>query len=264
MPQMISHLRFARALAATNLKASLQQRTAFAMQVLFMMLNNATFFVFWWALMHQVRELRGWTLGDIEALFGLVAVAFGLAVTCAGGVVHLGRFIDEGELDTLLTQPRAVLPYALGLRLQVSGIGDIVSGLLFIIGSGQVTWRAAPLVLLAVVASAIVFVASGVIFFSAAFWLGRVDSLARQLWDLLITFSLYPEPLFGGTLRLMLFTVLPAGFIGYLPARLLREPSVNDASGLALATCLYAAIAVGMFERGLRRYASGSRFGTFG
>ena len=53
--------------------------------------------------------------------------------------------------------------------------------------------------------------ACGIVFFSLAFWLGRVDGLARQLWDLLVTFSLYPEPLFGGALRLALFTVLPAG-----------------------------------------------------
>jgi hypothetical protein len=45
------------------------------------------------------------------------------------------------------------------------------------------------------------------------------------LWELLITFSLYPEPLFGGMLRLVLFTFLPAGFVGYVPARLLRSPS---------------------------------------
>jgi len=36
------------------------------------------------------------------------------------------------------------------------------------------------------------------------------------LWELLITFSLYPEPLFGGALRLALFAVLPAAFVGYI------------------------------------------------
>src|SRR6185436_10707585 len=101
MTHIVSHLRFALALTATNLKASLRHRTAFTMQVLFMMLNNATFFVFWWALMHRVTHVRGWSLGDIQVLFGLVACGFGLAVTVAGGVVHLGRFIDEGELDAL-------------------------------------------------------------------------------------------------------------------------------------------------------------------
>ena len=260
----VGHLAFATALLATNLKASLAQRAAFTMQVLFMILNNVTFFVFWWALMQRVDTIRGWNLADIKVLFGIVAAGFGLAVTLAGGVRHLARFIDEGELDTLLTQPRAVLPYALGLRMQASGVGDVLSGIAFILWSGQVSWRGLPAMAVAVVASAAVFTACGVLFFSLAFWLGRVESFARQLWDLLVTFSLYPEPLFGGLLRVALFTLLPAGFVGYVPLRLVQEPTLARAAALVAVACVYLAVAAAMFQRGLRRYSSGSRFGTFG
>ena len=79
-------IRFAAALLATNLKASLTLRGAFAMQVIFMALNNFTFFVFWWVLMRRVPEIRGWRLTDVELLFGIVAVAVGLTITVAGGV----------------------------------------------------------------------------------------------------------------------------------------------------------------------------------
>jgi len=139
-------LRFTRALLAANLKSTVMLRGAFVMQVAFMALNNLTFFVFWWALMRRVPMLRGWRLGDIQVLFGIVAAGFGLAVTFAGGVRHLGRFIDEGELDTLLTQPRPVLLYALGLRSQASGVGDMLSGMAFIGWSGAFSWRALPMV----------------------------------------------------------------------------------------------------------------------
>ena len=102
------------------------------------------------------------------------------------------------------------------------------------------------------------------VFFSLAFWLGQVDTLARQLWELLITFSLYPEPLFGGPLRLVLFTLLPAGLVGYVPARLAEQPSLTRALLLASVAVAYVALAAIVFDRGLRRYTSGSRFGTFG
>ena len=46
-------LSFTRALVATNLKAALALRSAFVIQVVFMALNNLTFFVFWWALMRR-------------------------------------------------------------------------------------------------------------------------------------------------------------------------------------------------------------------
>jgi len=258
------NISFARALVTTNIKATLALRAAFVIQVVFMALNNFTFFVFWWALMRHVTTLRGWQIADIELLFGLVAAAFGLTVTVAGGVRHLGRFIADGDLDTLLTQPKSVLVHALGLRSQPSGFGDLISGLIFIVWSGQISWRTVPFVVVVIAASALIFVACGVVFFSLAFWLGRVETVATQLWELLVTFSLYPEPLFGGTLRLVLFTVLPAGFVGYLPVHILRAPSIASVAMLLLAAIGYVWMAVLIFERGLRRYASGSRFTTFG
>jgi viologen exporter family transport system permease protein len=132
MARRSHHLHFVQALLATNLKASVMLRGAFVMQVVFMALNNVTFFVFWWVLMRRVPELRGWRLGDVELLYGIVATAVGLAVAVAGGVAHLGRFIDEGQLDTLLTQPKPVLVQALGMRSSASGVGDVLSGLAFI------------------------------------------------------------------------------------------------------------------------------------
>ncbi len=259
-----NNLSFARALATTNLKAAAALRGAFLMQVVFMILNNATFFVFWWALMRRVPDVRGWRLGDIQVLFGIVAAAFGLTVTVAGGVRHLSRLIDEGELDSLLTQPKPVLLHALGLRFQPSGIGDVLSGVVFLAWSGQVSWRAAPLVLLAIVASAVVFVACGIAFQSLAFWMGNVETVARQMWELLITFALYPEPLFGGALRLALFTLLPAGFVGYVPAHLAQRPTFGLAALAVTAAAVYLIVAIALFERGLKRYASGSRFGVHG
>ncbi len=255
---------FARSLLATNLKAALALRGAFVMQVAFMALNNLTFFVFWWALMARVPVIRGWHLGDVQLLFGIVAAAFGLTVTFAGGVRQLARLIEDGDLDTLLTQPRSVLVYALGMRSQPSGVGDLLSGAFLIGASGYVSGRSAPLLMVAIGASAATFLATGVLFFSCAFWLTRVESIARQLWELLLTFSLYPEPLFGGVLRLALFTILPAGFVGYLPAAVVRTPSTPQVCLLIAGAAAYVALAVLVFNRGLRRYASGSRFSSLG
>jgi len=264
MPPRRNWIRFAGALLATNLKASLMLRGAFAMQVIFMALNNLTFFVFWWVLMRRVPDIRGWRLADIELLFGVVAVAVGLAITVAGGVRYLGQFIEDGELDTLLVQPPPVLLYAVGMRSQSSGFGDMASGLILIALSGHVSWVDTPRVVVAIVAAALVFAASGIVFFSAAFWLGKSDTVARQVWELVITFSLYPEPLFGGALRLVLFTVIPAAWVGYMPAHVAQHASAGQLVLLVTAAAGYLTLAAATFQCGLRRYSSGSRFGVFG
>ena len=70
------------------------------------------------------------------------------------------------------------------------------------------------------------FTQPAILLHSLAFWLGPVEGLVRQLWEFLLTFSMYPRTLFTGVLKILLFTVIPAGFIGFLPAELLQSFSV--------------------------------------
>jgi len=256
--------RFSSALLLTNLKSALALRGSFFLQVTFMALNNLTYFVFWWVLFTRVPTLRGYGLREVYAMFGVSAAGFGLVYAVVGGVRHLGRFIDEGELDPLLVQPKPTLLYAVGSRSQPSGWGDFLSGLVFLGLSGYVRPGNLPLVLLALVCSAATFLGAGIAFFSLAFWLRKTDMLSRQLWELLIAFSLYPEPLFGGALRFLLFTALPVGFISYLPVRVLRYHSPLDVLAMVLGAAAVLVIGAWLFGRGLRRYSSGSRFGVFG
>jgi ABC-2 type transport system permease protein len=119
-------------------------------------------------------------------------------------------------------------------------------------------------VIAAGVAGAVVLVATAVLLHSAAFWLGRTESASRQLYECTLMFSLYPDTLFTGPVRWMLFTIIPAGFVSYLPAELIRAPAVSTAVWIALGATAYAVVATWVFQRGLRAYSSGSRFATFG
>ena len=240
------------------------ERGAFIMRAVLMAVNNGIFFTFWIVLLSRVPQIRGYTLGDVAVLYGIVAVAHGLAAFVAGGIHYLARTIHDGELDTLIAQPKPTLLYAIGLRSQPSGLGDIVSGLLMIALSGHAGVMGVPAVIAAGIAGAAVLVATAVLLHSAAFWLGRTESASRQLYEVTLMFSLYPDTLFTGPLRWILFTAIPAGFVGYLPAELIRAPSARSAFGIALGVIVYAGFAAWVFQRGLRTYSSGSRFATFG
>jgi ABC-2 type transport system permease protein len=260
----MSTTRFAIALVSTAIRAAMAERGAFIMRAVLMAVNNAIFFTFWIVLLSRVPSVRGYELGDVAVLYGIVAIAHGVAVFVAGGMSYLARVIHDGELDALLAQPKPTLLYAVGLRSQPSGLGDIVSGLVMIALSGRVGVMGIPLVIVAGVAGAIVLVATGVLLHSAAFWLGRTESASRQLYEMTLFFSLYPDTLFTGPLRWILFTIVPAGFVGYLPADLIRAPDAWTAIAIVLGVISYAVVAAWVFQRGLRAYSSGSRFATFG
>jgi len=58
-----------------------------------------------------------------------------------------------------------------------------------------------------------------------------------------------------------LYTVVPAGFISYLPIGLLRHLEPVFLLGAVGVTALLTAGGIALFYTGLRRYASGNRMG---
>jgi ABC-2 type transport system permease protein len=251
-------LRFTAALVSTSIQSSVVNRGAFLMQAAFMALNNLLFLSTWFILFARFKRVGDFGLPDMLLLFGVSAAGFGLAVVFCGGALELSRTIADGGLDALLSQPKSVLVRAVAARSQASGWGDVASGLLLIGLADDVPLTWVPL---AVLLAAIAFVATAVLAHSAAFWAGRVESLARAFFDLVVLFTLYPPSLFGSGVRVLLFTLLPAGVVAYLPVQLLRAPGWDTLAVATLAVSAYAVLAWSVFTLGLRRYESGSRFG---
>ena len=254
-----SNARFLGALVAMNLKSALALRGAFWLQAGFMALNNFIFFSVWWIFFARFDEIGGWRLADMAALYGLVAMSFGATIVLAGGVRDLAEQIVEGELDAMLTQPKELLIQVAGARTYAAGWGDFASGLFLLVYSGVLGFDNLGWALVAASISICVFASTGVILGSLAFWLGRVNTLVRQLWEFQITFALYPDPLFGGAVRFLIYSVIPAGFIGHLPISLLRDFAWPSLGAAVLGALAYALLARAVFAAGVRGYESGNR-----
>ncbi len=251
---------FFRKLVATNLRAALALRAAFLLQAGFMLLNNLFFFVTWWIFFERFEEVRGWTLRDMASLYGVVTGAFGTTVIVFGGIRDIAERVANGELDAYLTLPADPLIHLAGSRSIASGWGDLASAPVFLLLLGSSAPGDIPFFLIGMACATVVFASTGVLIHSLAFWLGRIDSVARQIWDLTLLFSLYPRTIFSGALQVVLFTLIPAGFVGHLPVELVRRPSALLLVSVVAAALFYAALAWWIFRIGLRRYASGSRF----
>jgi ABC-2 type transport system permease protein len=198
----------------------------------------------------------------MAALYGSIAAAFGLCVVMAGGARTLARSIVEGRLDAVLVQPKDALLHVTASQMRPSGFGDVVSGLGLVAFSGYLQPSSIANTLVAIVLGAIVLSATAILLQSLAFWFGHVEGLARQVWEFVIAFSSYPETISVGLLKVVLFTVVPAGFAAYLPVGLIREFSWTGLAMAAGGAALYATLAFVVFRLGLRRYESGNRFGA--
>ncbi len=241
-----------------NLMSAMAYRGAFLLQVFGMMLNNAMLLFFWWVLFTRLPTLRGWNLPQVMVLYALVAFGFGLANVVCGNAFLVARLIVRGDLDYYLALPADPLLHLLVSHMSVSAWGDMAFGLIVFLAAAPNRWSGLPLFLLLGGLSGLVLVAFSVLVGSLAFWVGNADNLAAQAVNAIITFGLYPIEIFPGAIRLLLYTLIPAAFIGSMPAGLLSEFHWGRLGVLLAVTGGMILLARAVFARGLRRYESGN------
>jgi ABC-2 type transport system permease protein len=241
-----------------NLMSAMAYRGAFLMQVFGMLLNDAMLLFFWWVLFTRLPSLQGWNLRQVMTLYGVLAFGFGAATVVCGNAFHVARIIARGDLDYYLALPADPLLHLLVSRMSLPAWGDMLFGLLVFLVAAPGQWGSLPLFVLLGLLAGLTFVSFAVLVGSLAFWIGSADNLANQAINALITFGLYPVEVFPRAVQWLLYTLVPAAFVGSLPARLLTN---FDWRKLALMVAFAAGITVAarlVFSRGLRRYESGN------
>jgi ABC-2 type transport system permease protein len=241
-----------------NLQAQLEYRGGFAAQVVAMFVNNCVWVVFWGLFFTRFPVLRGWDVRDVITIWALAASGYGLAHAVYGNALHLANLIAQGQLDVWMLYPRALLPHLLLGRMSATAWGDALFGYAVYVALVRPDWTRLVLFVALSLSAAALFVGFSVLSGSLAFFLGNSATLTEQWRMAMITLSTYPATLFGGTVKLLLYTLVPAAFVTYLPIVALRELSLADAALAAAGSFGVLLLSAGVFYQGLRRYESGN------
>lgn len=242
----------------SNFASALEYRAAFISQIVGMFINNAVYFAFWVVFFDRFKEIRGWGVQDMFLLMSIVALGFGLGFTFFGNALQLSRIIAQGQLDYYLALPRSVLLSVLASRMTNSALGDMAYGVVTYVFTGRFSLAEITLWLLSSGLAAVIFVMTFTFFHSLTFWLGNASNLAEQAANAVLTFAMYPSDIFQGAIRFMLFTIIPAAFVGVVPMNVVRNLDWGGLLLLALVAVTITFISSRMFYVGLRRYESGS------
>lgn len=252
-------VRFVLACWKLNLAGAMEFRLSFLMTAGMMMVNNAVWILFWGLYFLRFPVVNGWELRDVMMMWAVSAGGFGLSAVFFGNAYRLASLIAGGQIDLYLTQPKPVLLHILISRMSVSAIGDVLFALILFTAFGDTSWIGMLKFALALLIAMLFFLFFVVAAHSLAFFIGNAEGVAHQLFSAFLNFSTYPTGIFRGLGRLVMFTVIPAGFISYLPIGLLREAEplfLAQAVGMAL---LVTCGGIGLFHAGLRKYSSGNR-----
>ena len=214
----------------------------------------------WWIFFRQFDNIAGWQLKDMAASMAILSGAFGIASVCFGGVKNLGRIILNGDLDPFMTQPKNLLLHLACSKSLSKGWGHLMTAVILLILGGFKAFSL-PLILMLIVSGALIFTSLSLIVHSLTFWLGSIESVSQKYLDSLFIFALYPSNIYSGILQLVMFTLIPAGLIGYMPVELLRNFSWVKLTILLSSNLAFLGTAILVFHQGLKRYESGNKFG---
>lgn len=254
----MKNIRFLIALWKANLQAAMEFRSAFLTQVIFMMINNGAYFMFWVLFFDKFNEIQGWGLRDMMLLYGIAATAWGVAAYFFGHFTTLAEVIAHGRLDYYLSLPKPVLLHVLASKSLGSGMGDIIYGIGSFIISGYLTPDGILRFALSVFTGVCIFISFLTIIQSLSFWLGNTVALSQIALSAVLTFSLYPSVLFNTTTKFVLLTIVPAALIGSVPAEFVRSFTWQSLLQISAGAAVFLALAVAIFRAGLRKYESGS------
>lgn len=240
-----------------NIMREMVNRVTFVTNVGFMVLNDASILVQWFILFQLREDVGGYTLREVLMLWGLVAASFGLSRILFARAFSLSDLIIKGKLDAFLVQPKNVLLSVLTSAASVSAIGDLLYGVILVCacrpGLGGFF-----LFLLFVMTGTVIFTAFGLLLGSLSFWFVRMEILQNQMIMGMVNFGSYPDGIFTGASRFLLYVLFPVGMALWQPLHVMVSFDAETLFAVIGYSCLLAGAAVAVFYRGLRRYASGN------
>ena len=254
-----AYARFMAAAFIVNIKSTLEYRVNFILQFFGMMLNNAAFAAFWKVLLNRVGTIGGYGFSDVMLVWALVSSSFGLAHIVFGNVRQLGRIIMEGGLDVYLLQPKDVWLNVMSSRTIVSAWGDFAYGYIVLAMLTGTELEHLVLFTALIFPGALIFAATFAAADSLAFFIGNSSAVSSALTEFMLSFSLYPEGVYGVGLRWMLYTIVPSGFVAFMPLRIFKALDWWLVPVLYLVAGIYVLLSYRLFNLGLKRYESGNR-----
>ncbi len=257
----INQISYIKAVLRANTVEALSAGVTSYIPAIFMFVQNIIFLMIWVFFFNYADNLNGWTLREMMVLTAIVCMAFGLTSFLCGGGYILNQIIDRGELDKYLCRPGSVLISAVFSNCRVQGTGDILTGLCLMCYVAQfdvVEWF---FLLSSLLAAAILFISLIIIVQSIGFWRTNSAALSESLFEFIIILSSMPQHGFPMLAKVIIFTVVPVGFMSLLPVKIFTEQNLILLVPLYGVAFLFAFIARSVFYKGLQKYTGGNSIG---
>lgn len=262
-PRLAWQTRIFSAYFAQFLKMRLAYRMDFVVDTLAVSFSMVIQMAVLSVLFTKIRSLDGWSFEQVLFIYGFSLLPLGLFNLISVNFYGFAdKYIIGGKFDRVLLRPVNTLVQVIFESFNVSGLNEIILGLVVMIYSGMklgLSIGVVDVVVLLVLAPAAALVYTGVFLgiTAVSFWHEDKMGLAPPVYNI-IRFSRYPMTIYSLPVRVFLTFVLPFAWVAFYPATWF----IGGLSSpwLALLTVPVGIIvfagAVLIWHRGAARYAS--------
>ena len=238
-----------------NIMMQMVNKVTFITNILFMILNNASFIIQWIILFNIKNEIGGYNIKQIILLWGLASSVYGYSRVMFGRAFNISELIINGQLDTFLVQPKNVFLSVITSDSKISAIGDLIYGYICLTIYGINIKNFLIFTFFSIIGGIIVTAFAGIVG-SLSFGIVKGDAIADVLNNASIHFDTYPGTIFDGGIKILLYTILPVGIANYMPFEImLRFDFIKFIIVIIFTVCI-SIFAFIVFNKGLKRYSS--------
>jgi ABC-2 type transport system permease protein len=245
-------------------KSQMEYRGAFWLDRIAQIIAYSSVYATIWLLLERFENLGGWIWPELALLlsFQLLCYAIGAALSFVQ-LRDLEEIVRLGTFDTLMIKPFSPWAYLVFSGLNVGYVGHLMVAvplLIWSLGQVDIAWSAwsALYLFLSVVSSSLLTAALlTMIGATALMWVrsNHLFSIYFGFWEL----TRFPLTIFPAGLQVVLLTVVPMGFMAFVPvAYLLGKdiPIVGDWGGVAapLVGPLFVLVAMAHWKYAISRY----------
>ena len=263
---MLNEIKFAIYAIKMNIAGSAELRASFIMNVFGMAINNISFIIIWVAFVKAVGTIGGWQAIDIVGLQGFTALGFGIVYSFCGGLRRLPITIANGSFDRIMLSPKSLLIRTATSHFFASAVGDILFGIItltiFAVAIQASIWQILMGIVLVIISTTI-FLSAAIVTNSAGFYFTDATFTSTGFFEIFMTPTLFHGGAFQGVLRFVFTFAIPSLIAGALPVEIFRSLSLPQLFLILGLASAWLAIAIKVFNIGVRRYES-ANFMTFG
>jgi len=247
------------------MRAAMENRIAFLLQVFGMMLNNIAFVLIWVFFFQAFGTINGWSVKEVLAFQGVVAFSYGCSAAFFQGSHSLPSMVYNGALDSFLLSPRSVYMRILTSELKMSGVGDFLFGFILIIVYiflAHLSLLQGVLLMTLLIPASIIMTNVSLVTSLSSFFMSDATVFAQNLFEVFVSPSLYPSTLYPSVLRFIFIFIIPSLAVGGLPVEAVKNLQGQWYILIWVLAFVWTWVAIKLLGFSIRRYESGNMVGS--